>query len=108
MIRRKWQSGRCVPRISQRNQINVPLGKPVSLVINKLPAALWGKGTTGLPCVCLGTVFLFKLKRKKAVYTYADRPTLGPAGLASTPQLQMEASRVFCALGRQVREGWLN
>lgn len=28
---RKWQSGRCVPTISQRNQINVPLGKPVSL-----------------------------------------------------------------------------
>ena len=31
LVRRKWQRGRCVPRISQRNQINVPLGKPVSL-----------------------------------------------------------------------------
>lgn len=29
LIFRKWWSGRCVPMTSQRNQINVPLGKPV-------------------------------------------------------------------------------
>ena len=83
-------------------------GQTCFSAINNCLLPYGGKGTTRLSLCLPGTsVFLFKLKRKKAVYTYADRPVPGPVGAgASTPQLWMEASRVFCALGRQVR-GWL-
>lgn len=44
LVFRKWRSGRCAPMISQRNQINTLLGKPV-LPEEQLHSAQ-GKGPT--------------------------------------------------------------
>lgn len=65
LIFRKWRSGRCVPMISQRNQINTPPGKPVLPEKQLHPAQRERNQQTASLWQGASFFFLFKLKNKE-------------------------------------------